>query len=172
MRTFITTAVLLLGIGAGLTGCGSADRREVYHGSNGEPVAAIVAAINGAKRSVLARSPALPRPAVADALTAARARGVLVEFVVCRDPESLPNGDSLPGAEGLPIRFDHSDHPTIGALFVVDARTVVRTSYVGRRGAESVMIIRDTPELGERIAAECRSHIARATHGVQSERDQ
>ena len=147
--------------GAALGGCGFGDRREVYRGSNDEAMKAIVSALDGAKRSVLAKSPALPRPPVAEALAAARRRGVLVEFVVCADPAAVLDGRSGP-ADLVPLAFDPREHPHSGAVYVIDSRTVVRTSYPVSRGPEAVMIIRDTPELGERIAAECRSHVARA----------
>ena len=160
MRVCIRNTALLLTLAATLASCGFVARREVYHGDNGEPLAAIVSTIASAERSVLARSPSLPRPAVVEALAAARARAVLVEFVVCGDPESAGEGSIAP-AEVVPIRFDQADHPKTGAVFVIDIRTVVRSSYAGKHGRETVMIIRDTPDLGERIAAECRSHIAR-----------
>ena len=159
----IHTFRIALGVlaGAALAGCGLADRREVYRGSDGEALKAIVSAIDGAKRSVLARSPALPRQPIADALAAARRRGVLVEFVVCADPAAVLN-DKSPPTDAVPLAFDRTDHPHSGAVYVIDSRTVVRTSYPISQESEAAMIIRDTPELGERIAAECRSHIARS----------
>ena len=161
MRTLSFRIALAVLAGAAVAGCGLGDRREVYRGDNGEGVKAIVSAIEGAKRSVLAKSPALPRQPIAEALAAARRRGVLVEFVVCADPAELPSGNTQ-SAELVPLAFDPREHPHSGAVYVVDSRTVVRTSYPVSRGEEAVMIIRDTPELGERIAAECRSHVARA----------
>ena len=162
MRTLTFRLALALLGAAAVGGCSMSDRREVYRGSNGEALKAIVSAIDGAKRSVLARSPALPRPPVIEALAAARRRGVLVEFVVCADPAAALDGQSSP-PEAVPLAYDRTHHPHSGAVYVIDSRTVVRTSYPISRDPEAAMIIRDTPELGERIAAECRSHIARAT---------
>lgn len=162
MRILAINAAVVMLVGAAVSGCGVADRREVYRGSNGEPMAAIVAAIGAAERSVLARSPALPRQPVLDALAAARSRGVLVEFVVCTQDDEPAPLTPLQAADGVPIRFDPSHHPKTGAVLVIDSRTVVRTSYPWDNDNEAVMIIRDNPELGERIASECRSHVARA----------
>lgn len=164
-------AVLALLVGAAVSGCGVSDRREVYRGHSGEPLAAIVAAIDGAERSVLARSPALPRKAVLEALAAARRRGVLVEFVVCEQGEVRAAAQPTEVSDTVSIRFDRGHHPKSGAVLVIDSRTVVRSSYPWDKGDEAVMIIRDNPELGERIAAECRSHVARATQGSASGRD-
>lgn len=162
MRTVAIIALLLLA-GAGLSSCGFAERREVHRGSNGEALAAIVSAIDGAERSVLARSPATPRPAVLEALAAARRRGVLVEFVVCSDRVPLPGSISEPDADSVPIHFDPTHGASGGAVLVIDARTVVRTSYRGNSNeTEAAMIIRDNAELGARVAAEYRSHVARA----------
>lgn len=162
MRMLIRNAALLLAIAAAFAGCGFGDRREVYRGTQGEALTAIVKEIESAKRSVLARSPALPRRVVADALAAARRRGVLVEFVVCADPAAVLDGKSPP-PDTIPLAFHRSNHPHSGAVYVIDARTVVRTSYPSSRSTEAAMIIRDSPELGERIASECRRHVARAT---------
>ena len=162
MGVIIRNAGLLLALAASLTSCGFTDPREVYHGEKGEPLAAIVAAIGAAERSVLARSPALPRQAVLDALAAARRRGVLVEFVVCEQEEMPVPDHATPVHDEVPIRFDRSHHPKSGAVLVIDSRTVVRTSYPWDNGKEAVMIIRDSPELGERIAADFRNHVARA----------
>ena len=145
-----------------LSACGAADRREVYRGSDGEALTAIVQTIERAERSVLARSPAMPRPQVVEALSAARTRGVLVEFVVCGDPFAGGTSGASAAARLFPIGFDPAHRTTGGAVFVIDSRTVVRTSYAGQSGPEAAMIIRDSPELGERIAAECRTHVARA----------
>lgn len=140
MRMLATSRLVALLVAAAVSRCGVADRREVYRGSNGEPLAAIVAAIDAAERSVLARSPALPRQAVLETLAAARRRGVLVEFVVCEQGELPAVGESTLGSDAVSIRFDRGHHPKSGAVLVIDSRTVVRTSYPWDSGNEAAMI--------------------------------
>ena len=162
-RTFFKHAALTLLCAALFGGCGSADRREVYRGRNGEGVAAIVAEIRRAERNILVTAAVRPRKAVADALAAARARGVEVEFVVCGDTSSGSAAEPAPAEEAVPVRFDRTHPHRGGAVFVVDAKTVVRTSFSGRNDAdEAVMVTRDSPDLGRRVAAECISHVERA----------
>ena len=162
MRTKVRNSAPAMLVALLLSACGAADRREVYRGSNDEALTAIVQTIESAERSVLARSPALPRPRIVEALSAARARGVLVEFVVCGDPVASGPGGAPASAGPFSIGFDPTHRTKGGAVFVIDSRTVVRTTYAGQSGPEAAMIIRDSAELGERIAAECRTHIARA----------
>ena len=151
-----------------LAGCSGADRREVYRGANGQAVGAIVREINAAERTVLATSPAYPRSAVAEALAAARRRGVQVDFVVCGKATMAPGGAAAAEAELLPVRFDRSHDETDGGrVFVIDERTVIRSAYqvTGRGDSatdETVMVIREAPALARRTAAECRRHAGRA----------
>ena len=148
-----------------LAGCSETDQREVYQGRGGEGVAAVVREIAAARRSVLAKSPQYPQQAIAEALAEAKRRGVEVKVVVCGESATEAREDLVPLIQEIGVEHDSSHAPKGGRVFVIDEETVIFTAFGGQTDkpdAETVMVVRDSPELAQRTAAEWQSHARRA----------
>ena len=148
-----------------LAGCSEADQREVYQGRGGEGVAAVVREIAAAQRSVLAKSPHYPQQAIAAALAEAKRRGVEVKVVICGNSATEAREDVDPLIHEIGVAHDSSHTPKGGRVFVIDDETVIFTAFGGQADkpdAETVMVVRDSPELAQRTTTEWQSHARRA----------
>ena len=157
--TAAVTAILFL------AGCSEADQREVYQGRRGEGVAAVVREIAAARRSVLVKSPQYPQQAIAAALAGAKRRGVEVKVVVCGESAPQAREDLVPLIQEIGVEHDSSHAAKGGRVFVIDDETVIFTAFAAqaeKSDAETVMVVRDSPELAQRTAAEWQSHARRA----------
>jgi phosphatidylserine/phosphatidylglycerophosphate/cardiolipin synthase-like enzyme len=134
-----------------------------------DPGTLIVQSIAGAKRQVLVQAYSFTHQAIADALVAAKARGVDVQVVA--DPAQHANiVSSLVGylaIQGIRVWLDGEHAAAHDKVMIVDAGTPDSILITGSfnfthaaqyRNAENLLILRGNPLLTEAYAANWRRH--------------
>ncbi|MEW5891563.1 MAG: phospholipase D family protein [Pseudomonadota bacterium] len=131
--------------------------------------ALIVGAIRQARRQILVQAFSFTHEAIAEALIAARRRGVDVQ--VLADPEQAETVktsriDQLV-AGGVPVYLDGQHAAAHNKVMVIDAGQATATVITGSfnfthaaqyRNAENVLLLRGNPLLAEAYAANWRRH--------------
>ncbi len=131
--------------------------------------ALIVETIGQARRQILVQAYSFTHKAIAEALVAARRRGV--EVLVIADPEQAERVatsriDDL-AAGGIPVYFDAQHAAAHDKVMVIDAGLPAATVITGSfnfthaaqyRNAENLLVIRGHPLLADAYAANWRRH--------------
>ena len=149
-------------------------RAEVIFMPGGEAGTRIIATLEAARQQVLVQAYSFTHRAIADALVAARRRGVDVRVIA--DPEQHDRiATSLLDTlvmQGVPVYLDGQHAAAHDKLMVIDAglpdATVITGSYnfshaAEYRNAENLLILRAVPGLAEAYAENWRRHRAHAT---------
>ncbi|MCU0841098.1 MAG: phospholipase D family protein [Thiobacillaceae bacterium] len=137
--------------------------------------ALVVATIAGAKRQVLVQAYSFTHRAIADALIAARRRGVDVQVIA--DPQQARTITTSVieylADQGVPVLFD-GEHPAAHNKVMVidpelDTAAVVTGSFnfthaAQYRNAENLLVLRGHPLLAQAYAANWRRH---RTHALR-----
>ena len=138
------------------------DRIAVYFSPEGQTIGALLATVEGARQSVRVAAYTFTDNRVADALIAARQRGVDVRVVLDRDQAGVGGGemDRLVEA-GVPVWIaPNADQRKMHHKFlVIDGRTIVTGSYNFTYAAndtnfENVVIIDGRAKLAEAFTAQ------------------
>jgi phosphatidylserine/phosphatidylglycerophosphate/cardiolipin synthase-like enzyme len=122
---------------------------EPHFSPNGGCTAAVVRELGNATSRVRVLAYSFTSAPIADALEAARARGVDVSVVLdagqATDPHSL--GGRL-SAAGIPVRYDHAHAIAHNKTMVIDQQIVITGSFnftaaAELHNAENLLVIRD-----------------------------
>ncbi|TCS72417.1 phospholipase D-like protein [Sulfuritortus calidifontis] len=131
--------------------------------------ALIVSAIHQARRQILVQAFSFTHAAIAEALIAARRRGVEVQLLA--DPEQAETVktsriDQL-AAAGIPVYLDGQHAAAHNKIMVIDAGQPTATVITGSfnfthaaqyRNAENALLLRGNPLLADAYAANWRRH--------------
>ncbi|MDO8588174.1 MAG: phospholipase D family protein [Armatimonadota bacterium] len=136
---------------------------RVYFSPRGGATAAIVKAIGGARRTVLAQAYSFTSAPIAKALLNAHKRGVKVQVIL--DDSQLTQKYSSAvffRNSGIPTRIDSAHAIAHNKVMVIDGVTVITGSFnftraAEERNAENVLIVRDKA-LAERYTSNWRAH--------------
>ena len=121
---------------------------EVYFAPGPDPEAAMVREINKAERHILAQYYGFTSPAVAQALIAAKKRGVDVEVLLDRSNLTQASSQAAAiAAAGIRVAID-AHHPIAhNKVTVIDSAEVLEGSYnpteQAKHNAENLIVLRD-----------------------------
>lgn len=131
----------------------------------------VVTAIRQAHEQVLVQAYSFTHQAIADALIAARARGVDVRVIADREQDRniVSTLIGYLAAQGIPVWLDGEHTAAHNKVMIMDAGTPNATLITGSfnfthaaqyRNAENLLILRGNPLLTEAYAANWRRHRA------------
>jgi phosphatidylserine/phosphatidylglycerophosphate/cardiolipin synthase-like enzyme len=146
-------------------------RAQVVFTPGDDAGALIVKTIEQARKQVLVQAYSFTHKAIADALVAARKRGVDVQLIADHRQDAKV-ATTLVGAladQGVPVYLDAQHAAAHDKVMVIDAGTPDATVITGSfnfthaaqyRNAENLLILRGNPLLAEAYAANWRRHRA------------
>lgn len=151
---FVTTAAM-------------ADGTEVYFSPRGGATDAIVREVGAAQHEIRVMTYQLTSKPIADALMAAKARGVDVQVIVDRSqsrPENPPACCANKVAAALPIVVDAKHQIHHNKVIVIDGSTVITGSFnfsnaAEKGNAENMLILHDSA-LAQKYLANWQLHAA------------
>ena len=135
--------------------------------------ATIVEGIRQARKQILVQAFSFTSRVLANALTAAKRRGVDVQVMADREQTFGGEASRIPDLvqAGIPVMLEVRYQSAHNKVMVIDAGTadaaVITGSYnwtyaAQNKNAENVLILRHNPELASAYAANWRRHVAEA----------
>jgi phosphatidylserine/phosphatidylglycerophosphate/cardiolipin synthase-like enzyme len=136
-----------------------------FFSPNGGCTAAVVSALDGAKKQVLVQAYSFTSAPIAKALVDAHKRGVDVQVIL----DKSQRGEAYSSAtflsnEGVPTYID-SDHKIAhNKVMIIDGHTVITGSFNFTKSAEdgnaeNLLVINNAPELATRYAKNWKEHL-------------
>ncbi len=161
--------LILLALTAAAGGCdvrmGPVPPIEVYFSPKGGATAAVVAALNAAKQTVFVQAYSFTSKDIAEALLAARKRGVVVHTILDKSDqgEHYSEADFLANS-GISVLIDARHQIAHNKIMIIDGETVITGSFNFTRqaeehNAENLLVIHDR-SLAERYLANWHDHEA------------
>lgn len=144
------------------------DGISVYFSPDGGGTQAIIAAIGNAGTSVHVQAAQFTSGPIADALIAARAKGVAVRVLLDRDKNKDDDSQAPRLARaGVPTFTDNRHETAHNKVMIVDGRLVITGSFnftpdAESRNAENLVFIDGKPKLAAAYEANFRDHLAHA----------
>jgi phosphatidylserine/phosphatidylglycerophosphate/cardiolipin synthase-like enzyme len=132
--------------------CGGADV-QVYFSPNGGATDAIVQEINCAKHEVLVQAYEFTSLPIANALCAAKARGLRVEAILDRrDLRAGHEAVSLLETSSIPILVDQTVRIAHSKIMIIDEKEIITGSFnftnaAERYNSENLLILKNDPSL-------------------------
>lgn len=170
MRTPSTRVIVLILAGLVLVGLGAVrggqgGELEVYFSPKGGCTDAIVREIRSAKSTLAIQAYTFTSSAIADAVAAARARGV--EVVVVLDASNETDRDSKATflmSHGIRLLVDRQHNIAHNKVMVIDGTTVITGSFNFTRSAEidnaENLLVIHRPELAQEYLKNVEEHAA------------
>ena len=132
---------------------------QVHFSPSGKPTAAIVETLAEARESVYVMAYSFTSAPIAEALVAAKQRGVTVEVILDRS-QPTARGSVIPAlqAASIPVYIDRAHAIQHNKIMIIDANTVITGSFnfsnaAETRNAENLLVIRDS-----RLAAQYKAN--------------
>jgi phosphatidylserine/phosphatidylglycerophosphate/cardiolipin synthase-like enzyme len=138
----------------------SADPLSVYFSPNGGCTQAIVEEVGKAKKTVLVQAYSFTSDTIAQALVAAKKRGVDVEAIL--DKTDRGSAVDIMVDAGIPTYMDPMHAIAHNKVIVIDGQTVLTGSFnftpsAENRNAENLLVVRDQP-IAAKYAANWQTH--------------
>jgi phosphatidylserine/phosphatidylglycerophosphate/cardiolipin synthase-like enzyme len=138
----------------------SADPLSVYFSPNGGCTQAIVEEVGKARRTVLVQAYSFTSDTIAQALVAAKKRGVDVEAIL--DKTDRGSAVDIMVDAGIPTYMDPMHAIAHNKVIVIDGQTVLTGSFnftpsAENRNAENLLVVRDPP-IAAKYAANWQTH--------------
>ena len=142
---------------------------EVYFSPDGGCTDAIVRELNRARRSIRIQAYSFTSRPIAQALLAARQRGIAIEVLLDKSNRT----DQYSAAtflknQGVPVRIDEQHAIAHNKIILIDDAVIITGSFNFSRAAEesnaeNLLVIRDHPELVAQYQANFAAHQAHST---------
>jgi phosphatidylserine/phosphatidylglycerophosphate/cardiolipin synthase-like enzyme len=137
-----------------------ADPLSVYFSPNGGCTQAIVEEVGKAKKNVLVQAYSFTSDTIAEALVAAKKRGVDVEAIL--DKTDRGSAVDIIVDAGIPTYMDPMHAIAHNKVIVIDGQTVLTGSFnftpsAENRNAENLLVVRDQP-IAAKYAANWQTH--------------
>jgi phosphatidylserine/phosphatidylglycerophosphate/cardiolipin synthase-like enzyme len=138
---------------------------QVFFSPHGGCTEAVVAAVDGARRTVLVQAYSFTSQPIAGALKAAHDRGVDVRVILDKSQETDRRSDrAFLQAAGIPVWIDTVHGIAHSKVMVIDAATVITGSFnftaaAEKSNAENLLVIHD-PGLAARYAQNWAARLA------------
>jgi phosphatidylserine/phosphatidylglycerophosphate/cardiolipin synthase-like enzyme len=144
------------------------DGVSVFFSPGGNCLAAVVAQIGSARKSVHVQSYVLTAAPIATALTDAKKRGV--EVIVVLDKKQGSDRSSLGPAlkaAGVPVLIDARQAAAHNTIVLIDGRVIITGSFTFAReadtdNADNLVIIQDKPDLAAAYEKSFQDHLRHA----------
>ena len=122
---------------------------QVFFSPHGGCTEAVLAAVGGAKRTILVQAYSFTSVPIAEALVAAHARGVDVRIILDKSQETDRRSDfALVRAGGIPVWIDTVHGIAHSKVMILDGQAVITGSFnftaaAEKSNAENLLVIRD-----------------------------
>ena len=139
---------------------------RAFFSPNGGCTAAVVSALQAAKKTVLVQAYSFTSAPIAKALVDAKKRGVDVRVILDKSQRTERyTGATFLANEGVPVFIDADHRIAHNKVMVIDAQTVITGSFnftkaAERGNAENVLLILHAPELAKRYGDNWNEHLA------------
>ena len=146
---------------------------EVFFSPEGGCTEAVVRELDAAQSSVLVQAYSFTSRPIAQALAAARRRGVHVEVIIDRKEIDKFSQAGFLHHAGVPVCLDGRHAIAHNKVIVIDGKTVITGSFnftkqAEERNAENLLVIRDIV-LAEKYAANWKQHAEHSEEYTGSE---
>ncbi|MDH7569742.1 MAG: phospholipase D family protein [Armatimonadota bacterium] len=173
VRSILAFLVGVLGVAWVVWGLSGAKRVQarsysanvtVYFSPRGGATAAVVDALNEARKEVLVQAYSLTSKPIAKALKGAHRRGVRVKLLLDKSNET--QSSSAAGElcnAGIETRIDDRHAAAHNKVIIIDGEVVITGSFnftqvAEQSNAENLLVIRDSPELAKAFVANFEAH--------------